>query len=160
MKKVKSKMVYLYFAYGSNMNEDELKVLKIRILKRRKALLQNHKLALTRHSKNRQGGVVDVIPSEGDVVEGVLYELPDDAKSKIEEKEGVTSNAYREKQVNVETSGRIIRNVITYEVYKKENPPPASEEYKKSVLKGAKQHDLSQQYIRDLERVLEKRRGS
>ena len=150
-------MSFLYFAYGSNMNEDELKDWKITIISREKAILYNYRIALNRYSKNRQGGVLDIVPSKGSIVEGVLYKLPDEAKYKLEKKEGVTIGAYKETRVDIEVDGRIVKNVITYIVCNKQNASPASEEYKESVLKGAKNHNLSKKYIKKLEKVLEKR---
>jgi len=150
-------MSFLYFAYGSNMNEDELKDWKIVIIDRKKAILYNYRIALNRYSKNRQGGVLDIDPSQGNIVEGVLYELPDEAKYKLEKKEGVTIGAYKETRVDIEVDDRIIKNVIIYIVCSKQITSPASEEYKKSVLKGAKNHNLSEKYIRELKKVLEKR---
>jgi len=147
-------MKTLYFAYGSNMNEGELKERGIMVLDRRKALLRHYKIALSRCSKCRHGGVLDIVSTEGDVVEGVLYELPDEARSKVEKKEGVMSGAYKERLVSVEIDGRTVENIVTYEVCNKVNPPPASDEYKKSVLKGAKNHNLSQEYMKQLEMVL------
>jgi len=152
-------MPFLYFAYGSNMNEDELKKWGITIIDRKKALLHNYTVALNRYSKNRQGGVLDIIPSQGSIVEGVLYELSDEAKRKVERKEGVTIGAYKEKHIDVEVDGRIVKNAITYVVCKKEDSPSASEEYKKRVLKGAKDHDLSDRYIEELKKILGKRSG-
>ena len=83
--------------------------------------------------------------------------MPDDARPKIERKEGVTIGAYKEKHINVEINSKIIKNIIAYEVYNKEDPPPALEEYKTKVLKGARDHNLSEEYIKELKKVLEKR---
>jgi len=147
----------LYFAYGSNMNEDELKRIKVSILKAEKAFLKNHKIALTLHAKTRGGGVLDILPPD-DVVEGVLYELNDGDRSKVDAKEGVTVNAYEPILVDIETEdGKVLSGVLTYKVCRKEDPPQASEEYKRSVLKGACDHGLSEEYRAKLKASLEKR---
>jgi len=146
----------LYFAYGSNMNEDELKKINVTILKAEKALLKNHNIALTRHAKTRGGGVLDIVPNH-DIVEGVLLELHDTDRGKIDRKEGVTVCAYEPITVDVETeTGEILNGILTYQVCKKENPPAASQEYKESVLKGACEHKLSEKYKTKLKAVLEK----
>ena len=153
----------LYFAYGSNMNEDELVDIDVTILRAERAILRGYKIALTRFSNKRCGGVLDIGPSEGDTVEGILYEIPDEDKAKIEIKEGVKSGAYREilNPLQVETSpGTVVDGVISYEVCVKENPPyppAASKEYKDSVLRGVCEHGLSEGYRQKLRAVLEKR---
>lgn len=145
------------------MNEDELIDIDVTILRAETVSLKDYKIALTRFSSNRCGGVLDIISSHGDIVEGVLYEIPDEDKIKIERKEGVKSGAYREisSPLQIESvAGNAISGVISYEVCEKEKPPyppAASQEYKKSVLRGACEHGLSEDYRAKLKAVLEKR---
>ncbi|MCX5693882.1 MAG: gamma-glutamylcyclotransferase [Candidatus Omnitrophica bacterium] len=154
----------LYFAYGSNMNEDELTDIGVTILKAERVLLRGYKIALTRFSNKRCGGVLDILSSEKDTVEGVLYEIPDKDKLKIDIKEGLKGGAYRQipKPLQVETmAGAIRKGVISYEVCEKEKPlypPAASTEYKNSVLRGACEHGLLEDYRKKLKVVLEKRK--
>jgi len=139
------------------MNEDELKRIKVSILKAGKAFLKNHKIALTRYAQTRGGGVLDIIPNQ-DVVEGVLFELHDADRDKIDAKEGVKVNAYEPITVDIETEkGKLLNGILTYQVCRKEVPPPASQEYKDSVLRGACEHGLSEEYRAKLKAVLEKR---
>jgi len=153
----------LYFAYGSNMNEDELTDIGVTILKAEKVLLIGYKIALTRFSSKRCGGVLDILSSEKGTVEGVLYEISDKDKVKIDKKEGLKNGAYRQilKPLQVETmAGAIRKGVISYEVCEKEKPPyppAASTEYKNSVLRGACEYGLSDDYRTKLKVILEKR---
>ena len=65
----------LYFAYGSNM---DLRQMRRRCPSYRFvsiAKLEDHKLAFTRRSPRRRCGVADVIPSPGEEVWGVLYNI-------------------------------------------------------------------------------------
>jgi len=155
----------LYFAYGSNMNEDELIDIDVTILRAEKVLLKDYRIALTRFLNNRCGGVLDIVSSAGEVVEGVLYEIPNEDKLKIERKEGVKSGAYKEisSPLQIESvSGDAIGGVVSYEVCEKEQPPyppAASTEYKNSVLRGACEHGLSDDYRTKLKAVLEKRKA-
>lgn len=147
----------LYFAYGSNMNEDELGKINIKIINAEKAILNDYVVALTRESKNRDGGVLDIVSSKGGIVEGVLFKIPDEYIKKINEKEGVCVGAYEPIIIKAQTmKGKQVSNVISYQVCKKDNPPQASKEYKESVLKGANDHGLSAKYIIELQKVLEK----
>lgn len=138
------------------MNEAELRARGVTILRAEKAFLKNHKIALTRYALTRDGGVLDIIPNH-DVVEGVLFELTDGDRGKVDAKEGVTVNAYEPIPVDIETEdGKVLSGVLTYKVCRKEDPPQASEEYKRSVLKGACDHGLSEEYRAKLKAVLEK----
>lgn len=148
----------LYFAYGSNMNEDELIDKDVTILRTEKVLLKDYKIALTRNSDTRKGGVLDIIPENGEVAEGVLFNIPDTDITKINKKEGVCVGAYEPVIIKVEDyDGKITSGVITYQVCNKIDAKPASQEYKDSVLRGACEHGLSQGYRAKLKAVLEKR---
>lgn len=147
----------MYFAYGSNMNEDELINEKVTILEGKKVLLRNYKIALARNSEKRKGGVLDIIPSEEESVEGVLYNIPDEDITKINKKEGVCVGAYEPIIINVEDcDGHTINGIISYQVCEKNDSKPASKEYKDSVLRGACEHGLSEDYRVKLKDVLEK----
>ena len=148
----------LYFAYGSNMNEDELIEESVNILERRRVILRNYKIAVTRNSKKHNGGVLDIIPRDGEIVEGVLYDVPDNDKSKIDKKEGVCDGAYEPITVSIEDyEGQVINDVISYQVCDKIDAKPASKEYKDSVLRGACEHGLSDDYKEKLKNILEKK---
>ena len=87
----------LYFAYGSNLNfhdwsnwchengaghlADELRCVGA-------ATLPDRRLAFTRRSVRRDGGVLDVVPARGHVVEGVLFEANDVTWELLDAKEG------------------------------------------------------------------------
>src|SRR5215213_8688410 len=61
----------LLFAYGSNLAEEQVPGAECLGT----ALLRGHRLELNRRSIRWRGGVVDVVPAEGERVWGVLYEV-------------------------------------------------------------------------------------
>lgn len=67
------------------------------------ARLYDHKLAFTRYSSGRKGGVADIVPSKGDYVEGVLLLVPD--FKALDAREG-HPHIYKRKKVNVVPKGR------------------------------------------------------
>lgn len=85
-----------YFAYGSIPNEDDLKEFCERAnvpfcdLKPVGVLqLPDYRLSFPRYSQGRDGGALKVVPSGGDVAEGMLFEVPDAAAWKtLDRKEG------------------------------------------------------------------------
>jgi gamma-glutamylcyclotransferase (GGCT)/AIG2-like uncharacterized protein YtfP len=67
----------LYFAYGSNMdwNQIQERCPSSRFIAI--AVLPNHKLAFSRKSEERECGVADSLPEQGAEVWGVVYEIDD-----------------------------------------------------------------------------------
>jgi cation transport regulator ChaC len=115
----------MYFAYGSCTNvesfretlkqvdcEDQFRICGV-------GILIDYKLAFTRRSKKWNGGVLDIIKSSGDYVLGVVYEIPEEAISAIDKREG--ASCYYRKIDNIEVElGFDKVNVFTYEVIEKQ----------------------------------------
>lgn len=150
-----------YFAYGSNMSEDEMKRLCECDLCERDcdrpaysfvtvAVLPDYELAFNRCSTNRKCGVADVVVGEGKAVEGVVYDLPEECICALRKKEGYPI-AYGEVSVVVKTNQDDEIEVLSYTVKEKSNSfIPPSEEYKNLIVEGAKAHGLSGNYIKDI----------
>ncbi len=91
----------LYFAYGSNMDFEQMRKRCPSAITITKALLPDYRLAFTRFADSRGGGVADIVPSDDDVVEGVTYDIRDDDAASLDGHEGVSENCYRRMQVRV-----------------------------------------------------------
>ena len=78
----------LHFAYGSNMDQEQMKERCPQGEMDGIALLPNHELAFTRYSINRKCGVADVIPTPDSEVWGVLYLLTKDDLESLDHAEG------------------------------------------------------------------------
>ncbi len=157
MRELGKEKVLWYFTYGSNMDKDDLdewckKYSPIKLISPLRAILPNHKLCFTHYSSRRKGGVADIIFCEGEEVEGILCQITKDDLDKIEEKEGVP-NVYIRKIVNVTLENGTTQCAITHEVRRKEGVFLPSQKYMECIIKGAKAHDLSKDYISKLERV-------
>lgn len=138
----------LYFAYGSCMSEDFARsVPEFTCLGR--AVLRDYKLAFTRYSNTRGGGVADIVPVKGAIVEGVLYDLGSELLPELDVREGVKSGAYQRIRVQVESPIGLQR-AWTYEVTEKEEEElPPTTEYAQLVLSGARPV-VSPAYFRSL----------
>lgn len=142
----------LYFAYGSNMNEESFK----KTCPNAKFLcigkLSNYKLDFTRLSKNRQCGVADIVEQASSCVWGVIYEVPETNMPELDTREGYPS-AYTRREIQVQTS-KGVRNVFTYQVVdKSEKRILPSREYLNLILTGAKHRELPEDYIKQLEEI-------
>jgi gamma-glutamylcyclotransferase (GGCT)/AIG2-like uncharacterized protein YtfP len=84
-----------YFAYGSNMDFDQMKNRCSEATIVGVAVLPNYKIAFTRFSTNRDCAVADVVACEGSEVWGLVYDLTADALSKLDGHEGYPSSYNR-----------------------------------------------------------------
>ena len=145
----------LYFAYGSNLNSQDLasfakdsRFKKEIYLKKYSSdyVLPDYKLVFTKYSKKREGGVLDILPAKGSCVFGVVFEIDEGEKLIIDAKEGKGTD-YETKEVTLVNYRGEELNCFTYVV--KEEVKDTSgfvmpnEKYFKLVLKGLSEHNLS-----------------
>ncbi|HHW47347.1 MAG TPA: gamma-glutamylcyclotransferase [Clostridiaceae bacterium] len=135
-----------YFAYGSCTNPESFKGTmkkagcenKFRICG--VGILNDYRLAFTRCSSKWGGGVLDIIESPGDYVLGVVYEIPDEAVSAIDEREGAPTCYERKEGIKVELGFEEVE-VFTYTVVDKEpDEIKPTEKYLEVVYKGMINH--------------------
>ena len=141
-----------YFAYGSNMSWDELRAWCPSAEFVTIARLPDHRLDFTRYSQRRRGGVADVVPSNGDEVWGVLYDIPSDELPALDRKEGVP-NAYQRQDVRVIVQSGERAEALTYTVVQKVPTQLPSQSYIDLILKGAREWKLPAEYVRKLEQI-------
>lgn len=143
-----------YFAYGSNMNLDQMRERRVSYENSRRALLRDYKLGFTKTSKRYNAGVADVVESRDDVVEGVLYEVTEEGMATLDKFEGVNQNTYKRMKVMVQLEDGEKLEAITYKVVSAEEPfIPPSKEYMNKIIKGAEIHKLSSNYIQKLKAI-------
>ena len=137
-----------YFAYGSNLLDGELTQSKVEFTPGGRASLSGYKLAFTRYSSNRGGGVADIVPESNEVVWGFVYDIGGDTLPKLDNKEGVTTGAYQRVCVDVHLDdGRKLR-CLSYTVVTKTQPDiPPSKKYLDLIIKGAKEKQLPKPWI-------------
>ena|GEM_PF-734414 len=142
------------FGYGSLLPEREIrhKDTAPEAIWRGKALLPGHRLALTRCSKDRKGGVADVVPDNQFAVWGGLYDINDQELGKLDKREG-HPNAYQQQKLAVWADGQpeALTKALVYQV---RNPAsesiPANAAYKGLILDGARERGLPKAYIREI----------
>jgi cation transport regulator ChaC len=129
-------MSVLYFAYGSCMDEVDFKRTISEFKTMGSATLKDYRLAFTLYGESRAGGVADVIPCEGEEVQGVLYEFPKELLPNLDQREGVHSGMYERIEVEVEHQGETMQ-VYTYQVINKtEDELAPSQHYLQLILNG------------------------
>lgn len=133
-----------YFAYGSNLNaEDLFRASGLRLTAVSKAILSDYRLVFNYRSRSRNGGALSVELADGYAVTGVLFEVPDDDTLKrIDEKEGHPF-CYERIGVTVLVDGGLVKawTYVTKEDRKEPFVPPTAE-YVSVVEQGYRAHGL------------------
>jgi hypothetical protein len=143
----------LYFAYGSNMSSSQLRAWDTPHRALGAAELPDHRLAFLRRSVRWKAGAADIVPTEGESVWGVLWELPfGAAELDVKESAGV---GYRRRSVEVVHEGEPV-TAMAYEVIDKAprevRPRP---EYVQLMVDGAREHGLPDAWLRRLKAMFE-----
>lgn len=138
----------LYFAYGSNMDTDQMSFRDLEFQDAWGAVLEGHALAFDFPARSRWlGGAADVVADPARRVEGVLYALAGPV-SVMDEWEGGYERV--RVQVHVPSTGRDMA-AWTYTVIDKGPAMTPSQVYVDQMLKGARAFGLSLEYIEELE---------
>src|SRR5271166_1234955 len=77
-----------YFAYGSNMDTEQMARRCVGAKLLGPAKLDGYALRFSAFSLNWNGGVADIVPTEGDAVWGLLYSVTDDDIAELDSYEG------------------------------------------------------------------------
>lgn len=149
----------LYFAYGSNMEWRQLKGRCPSARFEGVASLNDHRLAFTRRSAKRGCGVADVVPDEGEVVWGAVFEIDDRDVGRLDAAEGYSpgraKNSYRREERHVFVAGDDEQPlaVAVYIGGPQDAAPLPNQEYKNLILAGARRWRLPGDYIKKLEAI-------
>ena len=150
-----------YFAYGSNLDPDQMVRRGVPFHSVVGAVLRNHRLAFDYPAPRRWlGSAADVVPEPGLSVEGALYELgSEDLLLAMDEWEGVPERAYERRLVTVEpVDGGPPVLSWTYAVVEPAPEDVPSPGYVGIMYVGARRLGLSPSYIAMLASVLERSR--
>ena len=137
-----------YFAYGSNMDPEQMDHRGLAWDRAEGASLAGHSLVFDFDARGRWlGGAANIVPDPDGTVEGVLYQLVGDIAEMDRWERG-----YRRVEAEVVglDSGKHLRT-WTYEVVSKGRPMTPSEVYVDQMLKGARRFGLSEGYTGMLE---------
>jgi len=139
----------IYFAYGSNMDLNQLqgRVGKVKVLG--VAVLKDYTLKFNKLSVYR-GGCANIEPAEGEEVWGILFELSEEQLKELDRYEGAPSH-YRRIKVKVQTEEGKEVEAITYvacKEYKREGLRP-SDDYLNCLLSATEM--LPDYYVKKLE---------
>lgn len=148
----------LVFAYGSNMDDSQLKKRCPNAEKVAIAVLRGHRLCFPRQSRNRGCGVSSVEAADGHEVWGIVHQLNAADLDTLDRAEGYregrppSENGYNRVPKTVEISGSQTE-VQVYIAVATENPSAPNLEYLTLIRNGAKAHGLPEAYRKLLDAI-------
>jgi gamma-glutamylcyclotransferase (GGCT)/AIG2-like uncharacterized protein YtfP len=132
-----------YFAYGSNMNLDQMKERcgeNFSVL----GTLKLDKYEIGFDSE----GYANIRPKENAIVYGVLFEVNDYCLKQLDKYEGVP-DVYRRQEIVIEFNDKIIKAITYIESPDEFNNKPRKD-YLEKIIKGCEQNKLPREWIEKL----------
>jgi cation transport regulator ChaC len=102
----------LHFGYGSNLWFEQMNKRCPENIRKGKGVLQDWRWIIA----DRPGsGAANILESQGDFVEGYVFELSEIDERTLDEKEGVNNpGRYIKKYLEIEMNDEVVPNVMTY----------------------------------------------
>ena len=142
--------VKLYFAYGSNLYKEQMKVRCPKSKYLEKHYFDDHKLCFCWNGlSTNPNGVANIIKETGSKVPGVIYEISKLDEDELDRKEGYKLNpkVYDKKYFKYKD-----QDVLYYVLNRECEPRKPKESYwKDKIYQGYKNHNLN---IEDLKKIL------
>jgi len=152
-----------YFAYGSNLDPEQMRRRCPGHAVIGMAELRDHRLTFPLTSHDWGGGVASVGVAHGSTVWGVAYDLTEADLSALDGYEhyvgpGNQHNLYDRESASVHLvradDGSFPRRLqVWIYVARQANPSPPSRRYLEAVVRGARYHRLPEEYVRKLEAI-------
>ena len=137
-----------YFAYGSNMNLDQMAYRCPAASVVEKVKLEGYRLTFCGRGKGC--GVATILPEEGSQVEGVLWKITPECEKSLDFYEGYP-HLYGKETVLVQGKDGVKREVMAYTMNApyKDQPAIPSDLYFMGIVEGCHQNGISSRSITD-----------
>lgn len=148
----------LYFAYGSNMDPEQMKTRCPDAEFVGIGVMPDYALCFPRRSVKRNCGVSSMAPLAGHETWGVIYRLTAKDLAALDASEGFCSdraaelNSYNRVAVIVSVDD-VPTDMVTYIAVGQENAPMPNAAYLKHIRQGARHHGLPAGYLEYLESI-------
>ncbi len=143
-----------YFAYGSNMDDRQMKTRCPSARFLTVARLPGYRLAFTIFSSKRNCGCADIVADPSGTVFGILYEISQEDIARLDVFEGVPGGHYRRITLNVILDdGRRISTEAYVVARKSKTPIPPSKQYMGLLISAAVKRSFPKQYRIFLESI-------
>ncbi|CAG9581605.1 unnamed protein product [Danaus chrysippus] len=154
---------FLYFAYGSNLLKKRIHINNPTAVFIGIGKLNEHQLDFIKYSENWRGSSATIIPTQDHYIWGAIWRLHNNDMKSLDRQEGVDTNWYFPKSVEVVTPEGEKLKCRTYQ--QTINPPlraPGEElpierrpssTYMDCIIKGAVECNLPEDYIVKLKKI-------
>ncbi|UCD44607.1 MAG: gamma-glutamylcyclotransferase [Candidatus Bathyarchaeota archaeon] len=143
----------LYFSYGSFLDQETLMRHCPSASFVTKAVLLDFEVQFNFMSKTYEGGVTGVEPAAGKRARGVVYHVPPEEMEHLDTVEGVPQGIYYRQTVTVVDEDGNRLEAETYRTTDPQGPFTPTRRYIGLMIKGAEEHGLDPDYIRELEEL-------
>lgn len=139
-----------YYAYGSNLSSRYIRDYCPSASFVMQADLPNFQVEFRHYSENRQGGISSIIEAPGQLVQGVIYEVPEEELIELDILESVPEGLYRRDTFLILGRDGLWHKADLYRVTNPTGPYSPSKEYLEDMIEGAQEHGLTAEYIAKL----------
>lgn len=144
----------LYFAYGSCMDDERFKLANVDhhfYNIKGKGILDGFEFQFSRSSND--GGKGDLVENKLEKVEGIVYQISDEAITYLYKREGVNNNLYRPAVIHVSIDGKTYLAITFMGLVKSAETAP-TELYGTEIIRGGKGL-LSKDYIQRIQQKID-----
>lgn len=141
----------LCFSYGSNMASRYLRQYCPSAVPVMRADLPNYRVEFRRFSTDMQGGISSIMEAPGEMVRGVIYEIPVQEVKELDILEDLPKGLYRRDTFQVLGEDGQWHHADLYRVVNPAGPFDPAPQYIDMMIEGAREHDLDPTYIDHLE---------
>ncbi|XP_026758950.1 gamma-glutamylcyclotransferase-like [Galleria mellonella] len=157
------KDTFLYFAYGSNLLKKRIHINNPSAQFLGVGRLDDHQLDFIKYSNHWKGTSATIVPTTGTSVWGAIWRIQNKDMPALDRQEGVDTNWYFPKTVNIFTSNGKTVECRTYQ--QTINPPPRSDNedipsdrrpsitYLECIINGAVECKLPEDYLKKLKKI-------
>ena len=142
----------LYFAYGSNINQEQMAFRCSDASPAALAYVQNFKFIIN------EIGVATIIPASGSVVRGVLWEISKSDEDQLDIYEGVSSNLYTKESCNVSVGNENIDALVYIATNSKFGKPRKN--YLETIIDGIVSFDGEKEWLHEIQSWKSKTRNA
>jgi cation transport regulator ChaC len=135
------------FIYGSYMNPKYLREKNIDFINSCKAIMNGYNICFSTKTYDWRQAMIDIEEKNYSSVEGVLYELTDEAMQLFHDLEKVAAKEYERIFVDINVGKGPNVDAYTYISTKKDGYFRPSDEYMNVIIEGAELNGLSNDYL-------------
>lgn len=136
-----------YYAYGSNLSTKYIRDYCHSAEYVMRAQLPNYHIEFRRFSTDLQGGISTIMEAPGELVHGVIYEIPEAEILELDILEDVPLGLYKRESFLVLDETGSWQSAALYRIVTPSGPYEPSSKYIEMMIEGANEHNLAAHYI-------------